>query len=284
MYVLFINLMNLFMIAMFFISFMMVGLMAGLMIQQAHADYFEAINMRYHDNPMTCIFEPEYDEDYFNSHHFTAVYEGVKEWETTMTEATDGDWYIPMTLYEWELHVDKEVHDFMNCDILITFEERNDATVVGAGALGYNHYNHSWSKHKYSHIVIFTYTIDRESLNINIGEITDGEKIEIVIEPKRLDNADMLHIVKHEWGHAVGLLHHFNTDGSSEIRSVMHPHFEPFTDFYLEIQPRDIYGIVQLYGEDGWSHPNPAHIDKNFQSLDWFIPKIDIEDVRVRLI
>ena len=64
----------------------------------------------------------------------------------------------------------------------------------------------------------------------------------------------------------------------------MHPHFEPFTDFYLEIQPRDIYGIVKLYGEDGWSHPNPAYIDKNFQSLDWFIPQIDIEDVRVRLI
>jgi hypothetical protein len=52
----------------------------------------------------------------------------------------------------------------------------------------------------------------------------------------------------------------------------------------MSIQPRDVYAMVQLYGEDGWGTPNPPRIDKVFQSLDWFIPKIDIEDVRVRLI
>ena len=51
----------------------------------------------------------------------------------------------------------------------------------------------------------------------------------------------------------------------------------------MEIQPRDVYGVVQLYGEDGWGTPNPTFVGKKIESLEWFIPKIDVLDVRVLL-
>ena len=109
-------------ILLFFLAFAMVGLMIGVTMEAAFADYFDAVNIRYNDNPVTCIFEPEYDEQYFNSNQLHAVFTGVKEWENTLTRATGGDWYIPLVVYEWEDHVDKDVHDYMNCDIFITFE------------------------------------------------------------------------------------------------------------------------------------------------------------------
>ena len=99
----------------------------------------------------------------------------------------------------------------------------------------------------------------------------------------RVPDSDIHHIIKHEYGHAVGLLHHWNDDRSNDPRSVMHPTFTPFENYYMEIQPRDVYGIIQLYGEDGWSHPNPAFVGKKIESLEWFIPKIDVIDVRVLL-
>jgi len=245
----------------------------------AYSDYFEAVNIRYYDNPTTCIFEPEYDED-FTTNHLPAVFNGIKEWEKILTKATGGDWYIPVVLYEWEHHINKGVHDYLNCDILITFEETNDQNIVGQSALGFNYYNHSWSKHKYSHIVVFSNVYhNAANATIDLGVVQDGDEITITITPKSLEYADMHHIVKHEWGHAVGVLHHFNTSTVTP-KSVMHPTFEPFTDYYMEIQPRDVYAITQLYGEDGWGRPNPAVISKHFAAAEYFIPAILIEDLR----
>ena len=270
-------------IFLFFLAFAMVGLMIGLTLEEAFADYFDAVNIRYNDNPVTCIFEPKYDEEYFNSNQIPAVFTGVKEWENILTKATGGDWYIPIYVYKWEEHIDKEVHDYLDCDIFITFEEHNDGKIVNNSALGFNYYNHSWSKHKYSHIVVFSNTIDKESFNIDLGVIEDGDVVEITLKSVRVPDSDIHHIVKHEYGHAVGLLHHWNDDRSNDPRSVMHPTFTPFEDYYMEIQPRDVYGVVQLYGEDGWGTPNPAFVGKKIESLEWFIPKIDVLDVRVLL-
>ena len=106
-------------ILLFFLAFAMVGLMIGLTLEEAFADYFDAVNIRYNDNPVTCIFEPKYDEEYFNSNQIPAVFTGVKEWENILTKATGGDWYIPIYVYKWEEHIDKEVHDYLDCDIFI---------------------------------------------------------------------------------------------------------------------------------------------------------------------
>jgi len=89
--------------------------------------------------------------------------------------------------------------------------------------------------------------------------------------------------MKHEFGHGVGLLHHYNSDISDENRSVMSPDFKPFTDYYMPIQPRDVHAMVQLYGEDGWANPNPIIIPKKIETMEWFIPLIDVIDLRVLL-
>ena len=269
-------------IFLFFLAFAMVGLMFGLTINEAFADYHEAINLRFVENPVTCIFEPEYEIDNFDTELVHGVYSGIKVWETTMSKATDGDWKIPILIIKADDHINKGVHDFKYCDILISFEENNDGKIAGDLALGYTYFDHSWSAHKYAHIVIFTGVVNN-SFNIDLGTIQDGDEIIITIKPKPIEVTDIHHITKHEWGHAVGLLHHYNEDGSDENRSVMSPTFKPFEGFYMAIQPIDVNAIIHLYGEDGWSQPNPVSIDKKIESVEWFIPKLDVLDVRVLL-
>ena len=268
---------------MFMMSFIIAGLIFGLTVEEAFADYHKAINLRFVENPVTCIFEPEYEIDTFDTELIHGVYSGIKTWETTMSKATDGDWETPILIINVEDHIDKEVHDFKYCDILISFEENNDSEIVGDLALGYTYFDHSWSVHKYAHIVIFTGVVNN-SFHIDLGVIHDGDEVTITIKPKLIEVTDIHHITKHEWGHAVGLLHHYNEDGSDENRSVMSPTFKPFESFYMAIQPIDVNAIIHMYGEDGWSQPNPPFIDKKIQSVEWFLPQINIEDVRVRLI
>ena len=43
-------------ILIFFLAFAMVGLMIGLTMQEAFADYFDAVNIIYNDNTVTCVF------------------------------------------------------------------------------------------------------------------------------------------------------------------------------------------------------------------------------------
>ena len=269
-------------ILLFFLAFAMVGLMFGLTLQEAFGDYFKTINLRFIDNPNVCIFEPEYDEDYFNSEMIYSVFSGIKEWETTLEKSTKGDWYLPIYVYQWEDHIDKVVHDYLDCQIIVSFEQTNDGSRVGYSALGYTYFDHSWSKHKYAHIVIFTETV-RANQVIDIGNIEDGDEIVIDLKTIRIPNSDIHHIMKHEFGHGVGLLHHYNSDISDENRSVMSPDFKPFTDYYMPIQPRDVHAMVELYGEDGWAYPNPIIIPKKIETMEWFIPLIDVVDLRVLL-
>ena len=63
----------------------------------------------------------------------------------------------------------------------------------------------------------------------------------------------------------------------------MSPKFEPFKDYYMQIQPIDVNAIIHMYGEDGWASPNPPYIDKKIESMEWFIPKLLVTDVRVLL-
>jgi hypothetical protein len=260
----------------------MVGLVFGLTLQEAFGDYFKTINLRFIDNPNVCIFEPEYDEDYFNSEMIYSVFSGIKEWETTLEKSTKGDWYLPIYVYQWEEHIDKEVHDYLDCQIIVSFEQTNDGSRVGNSALGYTYFDHSWSKHKYAHIVIFTETV-RANQVIDIGTIQDGQKIVINLQTERIPNSDIHHIMKHEFGHSIGLLHHYNSDISDDKRSVMDSTFEAFKDYYMPIQPRDVHAIVELYGEDGWANPNPIVIPKKIETMEWFIPLIDVVDLRVLL-
>ena len=269
-------------ILLFLLAFAMVGLMIGVTMQEAFADYHKTVNLRFVENPVTCIFKPEYEIENFDTELIHGVYSGIKTWETTMSKATNGDWKIPILIINAEDHIDKGVHDFKYCDILISFEENNNGSIAGEFALGYTYFNHTWSVHKYAHIVIFT-TVQNHGLNIDLGVVQDGDEIIITIVPKPIEVTDIHHITKHEWGHAVGLLHHYNEDGSDENRSVMSPTFKPFESFYMPIQPIDVNAIIHMYGEDGWSSPNPAYIDKKIKSLEWFIPRLVVSDVRVLL-
>ena len=270
-------------VSLFLLSFIMIASIFGIVLQKAFADYTETVNLRFNDNPNVCIFEPENDREYFNNNTLKYVISGIKEWESILNKSTEGDWYIPINIYKWEEHAYKKVHDFLDCQIIISFERKNIGTIVNSNATGFTYFDHSWSKHKYAHITIFTEAFKTNKV-INLGNLNGEDTVTITIKPEKIPNGDIHHIAKHEFGHAVGLLHHFNTDGSQGKRSVMDASYDHFTHYYLQIQPRDAYAMIHLYGEDGWNVPNPLKISKVLETRDWFIPLIDIIDVRVTLI
>lgn len=244
----------------------------------AEGDWFKAVDIRVYDTPDVCIFEPNYDIQYFNEIMFPYVYDGIKQWERNLSLATGGDWYIRTHLYANEYHDEKSVNDFRQCNIIVTFEETNDGKRVGRDALGFTYFDHSWSAHKYSHVVIFTHVYNNK-ISVSSNQTDNGVTVRIL--PTKLDLSDIQHITKHEIGHAFGILHHYNADESDDIRSVMHPTFKSFSNHQMDIQPRDVGAMVHMYGEDGFLHPNPIFISKEFAIFEYFIPGIIIEDVRV---
>ncbi len=256
------------------ISFFLLFMLGSLSLLYAYGDFYKTINMRIAD-PTACVFEPEYDTEYFRDHTRGHVIKAILEWQDKLEFTTDGDWLIPTYYVTWEQHINKSPSDFLDCNILISFEKLND-NPKKPNSMGYTYYSHSQSWHKYAHIVIFTHTTFTDKIVINFGE----NDTTIKTEPNRVKLSDIEFIVKHEFGHALGLLHHYNTDISNEKRSVMHESFVPNINYTMPLQPRDINAIIALYGEDGYGIPNPPYIPKILEADDLYFP-VKITDVRV---
>ena len=93
-------------IFLFFLAFAMVGLVFGLTLESAFADYHKTVNLRFVENPVTCVFEAEYNQEWFNEDTVYGVYSGIKEWENVMSMATNGDWKIPNLIIPAEDHTE----------------------------------------------------------------------------------------------------------------------------------------------------------------------------------
>jgi len=217
------------------------------------ADYIEYTGLRIEtDQPAVCIFQAEdaanefVDRNILN-HTITAV----NRWTELLENYTNSDgWDFTYYYIEKDTHIDKTPNDFMYCDVLIAFDKEN----IKDGALGRAGFDYSWSEHKYTFIVIY---MDYTPKHIYLEPIDLTENgtttLTFTIGKVPIPTDKLQRVITHEFGHALGLLHHTATL-SYNFDSIMKSTFDD--DVLLEITKDDLAAIVTLYGTDGFKEYN----------------------------
>ncbi len=227
------------------------------MISPAFAmDHYETTRMVFKNNPNTCIMEPmpELQERFYNELLLT-TYESVRMWTIEMDHFTNGNWYLPMQIIAYEEHHNKLISDYRECNIFIEFDKHNPGTRVQSTALGWTAYDHSKSVHPYAFIMIYTEAL-KETGNVSLCIGCDDEleqSLEFSSEMQELDERAIKRIIRHEFGHALGLGHYIeDKDKSNNVDSLMYPIMDPFgyNDIYIEEIDKII--LREIYGADGF--------------------------------
>ena len=211
-------------------------------------DKYENLKIKHSTNPNLCIFEadPTFTSSWKEIETETKI--AVYYWESTLHAVSDGNWDINiLPTIPFEEHENAMAEDYPMCNILITYEDHNpDSNALGTTGIDFAN-----SSHKYTFIRVWLNAVDHQKIEINIGELKDGEELTFTFENKRkpLPMNTVRNIVMHEIGHGIGLGHFFGVD---QDKSVMRPSLEPFSDDEWNVHLVDVKMVIELYGEDGF--------------------------------
>ena len=240
------------------IGCIMVAILSILWFNKAFGDYIPYIGVRVEDSsPMACIFEPANKKINFTSRDLlNTTKQSIQDWEDRLENKTDGNWHIETKYFAYLEHRDKEAEDYPQCNIYIVYNQTFSGKY--AGALGITSYDYSHSKHKYSFIQVTTSVND---LSIKLSPLTKNNNITISVTSltsRQLDSRIIGQVIKHEFGHALGLDHYIATKGGiirpDLMKTTMNERiFVPSFD----ITDNDLDAIIHLYGKDGFGGRQP---------------------------
>lgn len=226
-------------------------LVEQLVWNQVHGDYTEYLGVRIEsEKPDICITEPEDPKiDFWNRGLFNATLSALVEWEWKLNQ-TGKNFDMKYHLLLNKTHFDKSVADFKWCDVFLVYERVTDDKTLGFTSFHFND-----SRHKYSMIVIYTSAFEQRSV-IDIG------KKEIIQQTKYLNFSQSFvnRVVKHEFGHALGLDHQIKTI-EDNYNSIMKPHLTNKN----ELTHHDIEAVLKLY-------PNGFQRFYNYLTPERYIP------------
>ncbi len=229
----------------------------------AYADYIEYKNLRIEDKlPNVCVMKS--DDQRIPEYVYYEAASGVLQWQHELNSYTNSNnWNIYVRIYEWAEHDIKQTSDFLSCNVFMLFDYEN----TNSTALAYTWYNYANSIHKYSAIYMFSHAKSFQ-LNLSIDNLSYGENgtITVNISPKPLPESAINTVAKHEFGHALGLLH-YNKTLSLNFDSIMIPTFNSNKpESYPIITQYDLAAVYQLYGKQGFSNTLPPLLQDRYGS------------------
>jgi predicted Zn-dependent protease len=232
------------------IAFAFMGLFAD-----AYAwDYYKTMGTQYNINPKVCIMLPNPDVESRVIEIQNATTNALDEWQTKLKDHTDGNWTIYREIYEWQDHGHLTTDDF-DCGAFVNYSGQVDSYMAQHGVLGTAEANIDKG---YYWLEIQTQVVKR-SIQIVLGGSLDNSTSGVVSEPKPLPLIDIENIIKHEFGHALGLEHFYCNDNRSNCidDSIMYGKLNTFTNSTKSITERDLNMVVRMYGIDGFGSPHP---------------------------
>ena len=218
-------------------------------------DYYKTMGTQYTINPNVCIMLPNPNIEPRIQQLQDATHNALDEWQTKLQNNVDANWTIYSQTYQWKDHKDLITDDFPDCSAFVNYSGQVDSFMATHGVLGRAEVN---IEKGYYWLEIQTQVIKR-TIQIHLGatlaESTSGVKS---VEAE-LPLIDIENIIKHEFGHALGLEHFYCNDKRNDCMgdSIMYGTLNTFTNSTKPITQRDINMIVKMYGIDGFGTPHP---------------------------
>ena len=239
----------------FILSAMLIGCLILLGIAFAYGDFIEYMGIRIEEKePEVCIFEAQDTKIKFHERDIlNATFYAIKEWQDKLNAYTNStDYDLNILYYLNSTHFDKKRVDYPDCNVFIAFEYQNMIEGERSNSLALVGYDYSRSWHKYSNMLIFT---DSKLVSIkvqfNLGEnFTQSKPLVINSTSYPYPNKQIELMVKHEFGHIIGIGHH-NITLDNHFPSIMGPNLLSDTTNYY-ISDYDLEAVVQYYGDGGF--------------------------------
>jgi len=247
------------------------AVMLGVMLlgnSVAYGDYTEYLKITIPQNiPNICIFEAEESQVNFHERDFyNKTVDWIQEgWIDNLNNYTNSNnWDMTFEYIPNATHYAMDLVDFPQCHIMIVWDAENDGSRENLGrAQGYTAFDHSKSTHKFSFIDVFTWApLNKINLGLlSLGNYTQNEDgtyeiplTEVTFEYEEISDEAIRVVVQHEFGHAFGLGHYFQTLTHNYL-SIMPPSvtFSNSDEYLIKFQVTedDLEAIVQIYGTDG---------------------------------
>jgi hypothetical protein len=216
-------------------------------------EYFKTMGTMYAIYPTYCIMEPNPETEPRYQYLTEIAKNSIDEWNTKLSETTDGNWNMYYQSYAYDQHKDRTTDDYGQCGGFINFtaEPSQDGVLGSASA----------NLEKGFYWINVQTQISNQKITINLGGNWE-DRVETIVIEGDIPLNDIRNVLLHEIGHSLGVEHYYcesQVEGCAN-KSIMYPTVDIMIGKNRVVEQVDIDMVVRIYGEDGflgWSNPVP---------------------------